>query len=595
MTEKNNVNAPKPREVIQKMAAYRPPLEGRRGLLRLDFNERTEGAPIEAIQALASITPDDLATYPEYSPYIKVLSESLGVGEDCVLPTNATDEAIQVVMLTYLDAGDKVLLASPTFSMFAIYAQISGAEVVEVPYNPETLEFPSELYLEALQDPSIKLAVAVDPNNPTATSVDPAVLRKICETRPDIPVLVDEAYGSFTGRTAIPMTETYSNLIVCQTFSKAFGLAGLRIGHLVSCPENIANLSKVRSPYSVNLAAMAAAEALIKAGAEKIPGTFVAKAMKGREMLVRGLEERGFPIRSVGANFVLTHVGSEHKALCQALRDRGILVRDRSSDRGLDGCVRVSAGSSEQMEQFFSTLDAIFSTRALLLDMDGTMVDVSRSYVSCDCKVATEFLEKAGIQATVTEEDVQRLKAGGEGTNDDWVLTARLIQTKAKEHGQELQIPVSDIIPVYQKYYHEEFAKTEEWIMPATLLKRLAKRYRLGIVTGRPRDEALAALAYKGADPSLFEVVITRDEVEPKLKPDPAGLLLALEQMGCGAKGSLYVGDSADDMRAARAAGVHAVGVIAPGDQPEMAREGLLQAGAQEIIEQIMELEGLLL
>ena len=119
------------------------------------------------------------------------------------------------------------------------------------------------------------------------------------------------------------------------------------------------------------------------------------------------------------------------------------------------------------------------------------------------------------------------------------MLTARLIQTKAKEVGQELEIPLSEIIPVYQKYYHEEFANTESWIMPSAMLKRLAKRYRLGIVTGRPREEALAALAYQGADPSLFEVVITRDEVEPALKPDPAGLDMALQKLGCKMEGSV--------------------------------------------------------
>ncbi len=257
---------PRPRRAIEAMPAYRPPLEGRRGKLRLDFNERTEGAPFACLEALRALGPEALAAYPEYGPYVARLAAHLGVEPGEVLPTNATDEAIQVVVQTYVDPGDRVLLAIPTFAMFSVYARIAGAELVEVPYDPAAaLAFPEAAYLRALgEDPRIRLAVLVDPNNPTATELDPALVARVCEARPDVPVHHDEAYGAFTGRTAVPLVRTHRNLNVSQTFSKAHGLAGLRIGHLVSGAENIAALGKVRSPYSVNVAARAAAAALLE-------------------------------------------------------------------------------------------------------------------------------------------------------------------------------------------------------------------------------------------------------------------------------------------------------------------------------------------
>jgi histidinol-phosphate aminotransferase len=256
---------PRPRAAIVAMPAYRPPLEGRRGKLRLDFNERTEGAPPAAMRALAALSAEDVAAYPEYGPYLARLARALGLRPDEVLPTNATDEAIQVVIQTYVDPGARMLVAVPTFAMFLVYARIAGVEVVEVPFEGERREFPEAAYLARLrEDPRVRLAVLVDPNNPTATDLPAGLVERACAARPDVPVLVDEAYGAFTGRSAVPLIGLCPNLIVSQTFSKAHGLAGLRIGHLVSCAANVSALSKVRSPYSVNVAAMAAASSLLE-------------------------------------------------------------------------------------------------------------------------------------------------------------------------------------------------------------------------------------------------------------------------------------------------------------------------------------------
>jgi len=601
------------------MPAYRPPLEGRRGLLRLDFNERTEGAPLDALLALARLAAEGaeaVAAYPEYGPYVSKLAHALGVRPDEVLPTNATDEAIQVVVQTYADAGTRMLLAAPTFAMFQVYARIAGVEPVEVPYEGPRMDFPEEAYLARLAaDASIRIAVLVDPNNPTATDLPVGFVERVCRARPDVAVLVDEAYGAFTGRSAIPLVRDLPNLIVSQTFSKAHGLAGLRIGHLVSQAANIAALAKVRSPYSVNVAAMAAAGALLDAevrdrrevsrslpmpphGPAGEPRAYVERAAEGMRILLEGLEARGIPVVRSGANFVLTRVGAEHASLVRALRERGVLVRDRSSDRGLEGHVRFTAGPPDHVRLLLETIDRIFARRALLLDMDGTLVDVSRSYIACTARTAARLLAEEGLPSEVTPADVHAMKARGGGTNDDWVCAREIVLERARAAGRALDLPLERVTAPFQELYLGSLAATERWLAPADLLLRLGRRWRLGIVTGRPRAEVDMAFALEGAAEArpLFREVVAREDVFPRLKPDPAGLDRALGALGCDPASSLYVGDSTDDMRAARAAGLRPIGVLAPFDpDPARTRTALLEAGAERVLDGILALEGLLL
>lgn len=573
---------PLPRLAVREMPAYRPPLEGRRGLLRLDFNERTIGAPRAALEAIARLDPEAVAAYPEYGPYVTRLARRLGVAADQVLPTNATDEAIQVAVQTYVDAGDEVVLPSPTFAMFAVYARVAGAILVEVPFRREPapdgarLAVDEEAYLAALARPRVRLAVLVDPNNPTATPLPPGFVERACAARPDVPVLVDEAYGAFVGRTAIGLVPRHPNLLVSQTFSKAHGLAGLRIGHLVSQAANIAALAKVRSPYSVNVAALAAAAALLDLPPEGEPATFVAQALEGRRRLVDGLRAMGVPLLGEDANFALARLGADLEPVLARLREAGILVRDRSRDRGLAGCVRATAGTPEQVERLLGALGAALDERrrgrALLFDLDGTLVDVSASYDECDRQTAEHFLRLAGIRTSVWREEVRRLRGEGGGTNDDWALTARLIDRKAREAtGRGLQVAMDELVAEYQRRYLGEdgrpgLAATERFVAPPGLIERLARRFRLGVVTGRPRGEAATALGLAGAPPrDLWEVVVAREDCAPRLKPDPHGIVCALRGLGAEPARSTYVGDSRDDAAAALAAGVRFIDVATLG------------------------------
>jgi HAD superfamily hydrolase (TIGR01549 family) len=318
-------------------------------------------------------------------------------------------------------------------------------------------------------------------------------------------------------------------------------------------------------------------------------------------LLLEGLERLGLPLVRSGANFALARVGTEHASLVKALRERGILVRDRSSDPLLEGCVRFTAGPLEHVRRLLDALEEVFRTRALLLDMDGTLVDVSRSYIACCAETASLLLREEGLPpetAEVCVADVLALKATGGGTNDDWVCTRELVLQRARAAGRAIDLPLERVIEPFQALYLGKLAATERWLPAATLLERLSRRYRLGLVTGRPRAEVDLAFALEGASAArpLFGAMVAREDVFPRLKPDPAGIDRALGALGCGRAGSLYVGDSTDDMRAATAAGVRAIGLLAPGDpDPERTRAALLAAGAECVLDGIAALEGLLL
>ncbi len=337
------------RAAVERMDAYRPPLEGRGPYLRLDFNESTRGAPRGVLDALRTVSREELARYPEYGELRRDLARWLGLAPEEVLPTNASDEGIRVVMDAVLEAGSSVVLPVPTFAMFRFYAQLAGARLVEVPYRKD-LSFPTDEVLAAIT-PDVRLVVLVNPNNPTGTPIAAGAIERIVERAKHACVLVDEAYFPIHPETSLPLLAR-GNVVVLRTFSKAFGLAGCRIGVVASSRENMAVLSKVASPYSV-----ATPSALAARAALRDPGyaeEAAASMRAARDELARRLAARGVEHRSGAANFVLVNAGSRERCarLVAALRAKGVLVRDRSSDHGLAGWFRVSPTTLEDVARF---------------------------------------------------------------------------------------------------------------------------------------------------------------------------------------------------------------------------------------------------
>jgi histidinol-phosphate aminotransferase len=345
-----------PREAVLNMAPYSPPTGGRADKLRLDFNENTVGASAQVIEYLQRhLTAADLAVYPEYGLAKRELATFFAVEADDFILTNGTDEAIQVLINTYVDDGDEVLLLQPSYAMYRFYAELAGAGIRAIPYRAERLAFPLEELLNAIR-PSTRAILIANPNNPTGTGTSRAGIERILDKASGAAVLIDEAYYEFAGVTALPLLNDYPNLFVSRTFSKVYGMAAMRLGCLFSQSGNVEFLHKAQAPYSVNSVAVLAARAAIqdRAYIEK----YVTEVLAARELLYVGLEKLEIQYYESQANFVLFQAGQRAIPIRDELRRRGVLVRDRSYE--IPGCVRVTVGTRDQIRQFLAELEAIW-------------------------------------------------------------------------------------------------------------------------------------------------------------------------------------------------------------------------------------------
>jgi histidinol-phosphate aminotransferase len=347
---------PKVREAVRTMAPYHPPSSGRAGKERLDFNENTVGAPAAVAEFLReAITAPDLSVYPEYTQTKPILARHFQVEPDQFLLTNGTDEAIQVLVNTFVDAGDEVLILTPSYAMYRFYSEVAGAAIRMVPYREGTLQFPLNELLSAIT-PATKAVFLSNPNNPTGTAVSVHGIEQILKKASGAAVLVDEAYYEFHGVTVLPLIERYANLLVSRTFSKVYGLAALRIGCLFSNEANVEMMHRAQSPYSVNrIAAMAAAKAVEDPAFVR---RYVTEVLAARELTYVRLEQLGIPYFVSEGNFVLVNFGARATEVRDRLKAQGILVRDRSYE--IAGCVRITVGTRDQMETLFEALTEIW-------------------------------------------------------------------------------------------------------------------------------------------------------------------------------------------------------------------------------------------
>jgi histidinol-phosphate aminotransferase len=338
------------------MAPYSPPSAGRANKLRLDFNENTTGCSERVIEALTRyLRTDALTIYPEYTTVKPKLAAHFGVKPDQLLLTNGTDEAIQVLVNTYVDDNDEVIILRPSYAMYRFYSEVAGARIKEVDYRPDTLAFPLDELLNAIT-PGTRAILISNPNNPTGTAAGVASIEQILARAPQAAVLIDEAYYEFCGITALPLLNDHPNLFVSRTFSKVYGMAAMRVGCLFSQAGNVAYLHKAQSPYSVNMLAALAAEAAVEDS--EFVANYVAEALRARDLLRAGLEKLGIKQAASSANFILGYFGDRAIEVRDALRDKAILVRDRSYE--IPGGVRITAGTCAQARAVLDELEKIW-------------------------------------------------------------------------------------------------------------------------------------------------------------------------------------------------------------------------------------------
>jgi histidinol-phosphate aminotransferase len=334
------------------MMEYRPPL-GCRDALRLDFNENTLACSPKVREVLARMSAGDLTRYPERQPVEAIVAKYLGLAAEQLSLTNGVDEAIHVLFETFLEAGDELLLPVPTYTMYEVYASATDARVVAV-QAADDLQFPYERLLAAIT-PRTKIIAIANPNSPSGSVATREQLVEIAHRAPQAVLLIDEAYFHFHGETVIDLVGTLPNLIIARTFSKAYGLAGLRLGLLAGPVELMRWIRRVLSPYSVNSLALACLPPALED--ETYLNWYVSEVLEARKEFEAALDAVGIRRWPSRANFILVEVGPQHAEFVRRMRTAGVLVRDRSSDPGCDGRVRITIGIREQMRQAIAALN----------------------------------------------------------------------------------------------------------------------------------------------------------------------------------------------------------------------------------------------
>jgi histidinol-phosphate aminotransferase len=303
------------------------------------------------LEQLRQLGPEQLARYPEREPVEALVSAWLGIAPQELLLTNGVDEAIHLLCQTYLETGDEALIVVPTYSMYRIYVMAAGAQVVSIPAG-ERFQFPSENVCRRISSRTRLIAIA-NPNNPTGTVGSREDLLRIARSAPTAAVLVDEAYFEFYGQSMLSEIDRAPNLFVARTFSKAYGLAGLRIGLLAGQAEQMRAVRRVSSPYNVNAAALACLPVAL--GDQAYLQNYVSEVRESRAMLEQALDANRIQFWPSHANFVLARVG-EASVFVEQMRRRSILVRDRSNDPGCEGCVRITVGPRAHADRLLIAL-----------------------------------------------------------------------------------------------------------------------------------------------------------------------------------------------------------------------------------------------
>jgi histidinol-phosphate aminotransferase len=360
---------PQARPEVERLHAYSAPLEGRRGLLRLDFNENTVGPSPLVLEALRAIPPEHIAIYPEYDGLREALIANLadrshgrpGLARP-LLPAqvglfNGVDAAIHAIFHAYGDRGETLLTTSPTFGYYSPCAQMQGMVIEAVPYEGQAFQFPLEAIRRALLQPAAgrppRLLLLCNPNNPTGTRLAPAPILELAVAAPHTLVVVDELYEAFTGDSVLPLAdfEATPNLLVLRSLAKTAGLAGLRMGFAIGQAAVVDRISRVTGPYDINSFAVTAAFAALQDQA--YVEAYVAEVLRARDWLAQQLARAGVRHHVAGGNYLLLWPRGEAAVVDAALRQAGILVRAMTGKPLIDGSLRVSLGTTEQMQQFW--------------------------------------------------------------------------------------------------------------------------------------------------------------------------------------------------------------------------------------------------
>ena len=535
---------------------------------------KNEGST-DAIGLLASLDDPDrvVSRYPEIAELRQALADLHGLPEESVLVTAGGDDALLRCFLARVDRGRQVVSTTPTFEMIPRYCGQRGAELIETPWW--TGAFPTDEVLASITERTDAVFI-VSPNNPTGAVATGDDLKRIAAVTPLL--VLDAAYTEFASEDLTTAALDLDNVLVIRTMSKAYGLAGLRVGYLLGPPGLVAEVAAHGNPYPVaSISAALAVERLRRPIGEL---TELVEEVKRERVeltsLLIGLGTR--PLESE-ANFVLTGC-RDPSWLTAGAAVLGVGLRQFADRPGLERMVRITLpGKQSDFQRLVDTLNNVLVPEAIIFDLDGVLADVSRSQSTAIIETGRSF------GADLSLADIEQAKAEGE-SNDDWLLTWGLCRAKG------VDVALDAVTDRYEALYQGADGvvglKIQETpIVDTATWSRWAESRPLAVVTGRPRGDAVEFLERFDLAGGV-SALVTRDDAP--LKPDPAPVRQALEMLGVGR--AWMLGDTPDDITAAKAAGVIPIGVVAPGDDPDRSRLSLRNAA--RVLDNTNQLEALL-
>jgi histidinol-phosphate aminotransferase len=570
----------RPAPGLARITAYKVPRPVTPVDLHLDGNEGL-APPSAVLEGLVAQDPELLRRYPDARGLERLIAERLGVQTDHVLVTAGADDAIDRLCRAVLTTGRRMIVPEPTFSMIERFVLLAGGDFVSIPWTD--VPYPIDAVLDAVDERTAAIAV-VSPNNPTGGVATAEDVRRLSAAAPQALVLVDHAYMEFGGEDLTPLATSLSNVVVLRTLSKAWGLAGLRVGFAVARPELIGWLQTAGHPFAVSGPSLVLAHQWLEQGGSAVEA-FVAEVRRERPLLEALLARLGGRVAVSQGNFAFARFDN---ALDDALWVRDGLaglsmgVRAFPGDPLIADAVRITCpGDRGDFERLTAGLETVLAPEAILFDMDGVLADVSRSYRQAIVETVRHFGEK------ITAADIA-VETGLGDANNDWVLSRRLLSKRG------VIVELEEVTRIFEALYQGTdqrpgLRESETLLVDRKVLEDLSRRYRLGVVTGRPRADAQRFLE-KQAIAHCFDAVVCMGDAAAK--PDPAPVRLALERLGV--TRAWMVGDTPDDIRAARAAGVLPLGAAFQQDDPPDA-EALLMAGAARVLDHPDELVALAL
>jgi histidinol-phosphate aminotransferase len=342
------------------MSHYQKPPELYDGL-RLHQNENTGGCSPRVLEALSRLRADQIGFYPPYAAATGAVASYLGVPTDRITLVNGLDEGIMALAVAYLRAAIggpqlEAVVPEPAFEIFRFDTAVAGGRLVQVlPRHDFTL--PLDEVLAAIT-PRTRVVFLTNPNNPTGVGMPLDAIRAVAQRAPaGAVVFVDEAYAEFAGESFVPELDRFPNVIVGRTFSKAFGLAGLRIGCLVGAPETLDPIRQAIPVYSVNIAASVAVQAAL-ADTDHLRD-YLRQVAESKALLYAACDRLGVRYWPSRANFVLVCAGDRTSALVSAAFAKGIYLRERSSEPGCAGCLRMATGIVEHTKRAIAVMDEV--------------------------------------------------------------------------------------------------------------------------------------------------------------------------------------------------------------------------------------------